>query len=341
MRALRKIVWIASLILAACVAAAGASAQTLQEVRARGFLNCGVNEGLPGFSFMDSRGIWSGFDVDFCRAVAAAIFGDPSKAHLIPLSAEARFQALKDGRIDLLARNSTWTMGREVEYGLTFVGVTYYDGQGFLVPRAMRINSAAQLDGAKICVQRGTTTIDNLADFFAANGMNFAAVVSVSADEAIKNYDAGLCSALTSDLSQLYALRLRLSKPRDHAILPDVISKEPLGPVVRNTDRQWIDLVKWVHFAMLNAEELGVSTKTIDQALASRKPEVMRLVGASGDFGQQIGLSNEWAANVVRYVGNYGDVFERNLGAKTQLAIPRGLNQLWSAGGIQYAPPIR
>jgi general L-amino acid transport system substrate-binding protein len=341
MRALRKIVWIASLILAACVAAAGASAQTLQEVRARGFLNCGVNEGLPGFSFMDSRGIWSGFDVDFCRAVATAIFGDPSKAHLIPLSAEARFQALKDGRIDLLARNSTWTMGREVEYGLTFVGVTYYDGQGFLVPRAMRINSAAQLDGAKICVQRGTTTIDNLADFFAASGMNFAAVVSVSADEAIKNYDAGLCSALTSDLSQLYALRLRLSKPRDHAILPDVISKEPLGPVVRNTDRQWIDLVKWVHFAMLNAEELGVSTKTIDQALASRKPEVMRLVGASGDFGQQIGLSNEWAANVVRYVGNYGDVFERNLGAKTQLAIPRGLNQLWSAGGIQYAPPIR
>ena len=341
MRALRKLVWIASLVLAAWLAAAGASAQTLQDIRARGYLNCGVNEGLPGFSYMDPRGVWSGFDVDFCRAAAAAVLGDASKARLTPLSTEARFQALRDGKIDLLARNSTWTMGREVEYGLTFVGVTYYDGQGFLAPRAMRAGSALELDGARVCAQRGTTTIDNLTDFFAANGMRLVVVDTQSAEESIQKYETGQCSVLTSDLSQLYALRLRLAKPRDHMILPDVISKEPLGPVVRNNDRQWIDIVKWVHFAMLNAEELGVATRTINQAMASRKPEVMRLVGNSGDFGENIGLSNAWAANIVRQVGNYGDVFERNLGAKTPLAIPRGLNQLWTSGGIQYAPPIR
>ncbi len=331
------------LFLAALCAvfAVGASAGTLQDVKARGYLNCGVNEGLPGFSYMDQRGVWTGFDVDFCRAVAAAIFGDPAKARLVPLSAEARFQALQQGKIDVLARNSTWTMTRETEYGLTFVGVTYYDGQGFLVPRALRIDSALQLDGAKICVLRGTTSIDNLTDYFGANRMSFAAVVSMSTDESVKDYDTGLCAALTSDLSQLYALRLRLSKPRDHVVLPDVISKEPLGPVVRNNDRQWIDIVKWVHFAMLNAEELGVSSKTIGQAMTSQKPEVMRLVGNAGDFGKQLGLSNAWAANVVRLVGNYGEVFDRNLGANTPLGIPRGLNQLWTSGGIQYAPPIR
>jgi general L-amino acid transport system substrate-binding protein len=331
----------AVLVALVAVAARPASAETLKDVRARGYLNCGVNEGLPGFSYMDQRGIWTGFDVDFCRAVAAAIFGDAAKAQLVPLSAEGRFQALQAGKIDVLARNSTWTMSRETEYGLTFVGVTYYDGQGFLVPRSIRVSSALELNGAKICVQRGTTTIDNLADYFSANGMTFAAVVSISTDESIKNYDAGLCSALTSDLSQLYALRLRLGKPRDHVVLPDVISKEPLGPVVRNNDRQWIDIVRWVHFAMLNAEELGVSSRTIGQAMASQKPEVMRLVGNSGDFGAELGLSSAWAANVVRLVGNYGEVFDRNLGARTPLAIPRGLNQLWTSGGIQYAPPIR
>jgi general L-amino acid transport system substrate-binding protein len=318
-----------------------ASSPTLDQVKARGSLICGVNEGLPGFSFVDNRGIWTGFDVDFCRAIAAAIFGDPNKVKLVPLSADARFQALRDGKIDVLSRNSTWTMGREADFGLTFVGVTYYDGQGFMAPRAMRINSALKLDGAKVCVQSGTTTIDNLADFFTSNGMTLQEVVSSSTDDAIKNYDAGQCSVLTSDLSQLYALRLRLSNPRDHVILPDVISKEPLGPVVRDSDLQWITVVKWVYFAMVNAEELGVSSKTINQALKSQKPEVMRLVGTSGDFGGEIGLSNDWAANVVRYVGNYGEVFERNLGSKTQLAIPRGLNQLWNSGGIQYAPPIR
>jgi general L-amino acid transport system substrate-binding protein len=321
---------IAAYVLAmAGFACAATPSPTLTAVKARGSLVCGVNEGLPGFSNVDERGMWSGFDVDFCRAIAAAIFGDPKKLKLVPLSADARFHALRDGKIDVLARNSTWTMGRETEFGLTFVGATYYDGQGFMVPRALRVNSALQLDGAKVCVQSGTTTIDNLADFFSSNGMT------------LKNYDAGLCSVLTSDLSQLYALRLRLAKPRDQVILPDVISKEPLGPVVRNDDLQWISVVRWVYFAMINAEELGVSSQTIDQALRSQKPEVKRLVGTTGDFGAQIGLTNAWAANVVRTVGNYGEVFERNLGAKTALAIPRGLNQLWNEGGIQYAPPIR
>jgi general L-amino acid transport system substrate-binding protein len=317
------------------------SSPTLAAVKARGSLVCGVNEGLPGFSNVDERGVWTGFDVDFCRAIAAAIFGDPKKVKLAPLSADARFQALRDGKIDVLARNSTWTMGREIEFGLTFVGATYYDGQGFMVPRALKVNSALQLDGAKVCVQSGTTTIDNLADFFSSNGMTLQEVVSSSTDESIKNYDAGLCSVLTSDLSQLYALRLRLGRPRDQLILPDVISKEPLGPVVRDHDLQWISVVRWVYFAMINAEELGVSSRTIDQALRSQKPEIKRLVGTSGDFGEEIGLTNAWAANAIRHVGNYGEVFERNLGATTPLAIPRGLNQLWSAGGIQYAPPIR
>lgn len=326
---------------AATIACAAVSSPTLEEVRARGSLVCGVNEGLPGFSYVNERGAWSGFDVDFCRAVAAAIFGDPNKVRLTPLSAEARFEALRDGKIDLLSRNSTWTMGRETEYGLTFVGVTYYDGQGFMVPRALRVRSALELDGARVCVQGGTTTIENLGDFFAANNLAKQDVIVSSTDEAIKDYEAGLCSVLTSDLSQLYALRLRLSKPRDHIILPDVISKEPLGPVVRQKDLQWIEIVRWVHFAMLNAEELGVSSKTIGQAMRSRKPEVMRLVGTAGDFGQQIGLTNAWAANIIRAVGNYGEVFDRNLGAKSPLAIPRGLNQLWTSGGIQYAPPIR
>jgi general L-amino acid transport system substrate-binding protein len=317
------------------------SSPTLTAIKARGSLVCGVNEGLPGFSNVDERGVWTGFDVDFCRAIAAAVFGDPKKVKLAPFSADARFQALRDGKIDVLARNSTWTMGREIEFGLTFVGATYYDGQGFMVPRALRINSALQLDGAKVCVQSGTTTIDNLADFFSSNGMTLQEVVSSSTDESIKNYGAGLCSVLTSDLSQLYALRLRLAKPRDQLILPDVISKEPLGPVVRDNDLQWINVVRWVYFAMINAEELGVSSRTIDQALRSQKPEVKRLVGTSGNFGEEIGLTNTWAANIIRYVGNYGEVFEHNLGATTPLAIPRGLNQLWSAGGIQYAPPIR
>jgi general L-amino acid transport system substrate-binding protein len=329
-------------MLAVTIAASAlASSATLAEVKARGSLICGVNEGLPGFSFVDKRGIWTGFDVDFCRAIASAIFGDPGKVKLLPLSADARFQALRDGKIDVLSRNSTWTMGREVAYGLAFVGVTYYDGQGFMAPRAMRVTSALDLDGARVCALSGTTTIDNLADFFSANRMALETVAVGSTDELIKAYESGLCNAATSDLSQLYALRQRLGRPRNHVILPDVISKEPLGPVVRQNDPNWIEIVRWVHFAMLNAEELGVSQRTLDEAMRSQKPEVMRLVGTAGQFGSDLGLGDSWAANVVRAVGNYGEVFERNLGVHSPLAIPRGLNQLWNNGGIQYAPPIR
>jgi general L-amino acid transport system substrate-binding protein len=331
----------AAAALASVSAASAAASSTLQEIRTRGALVCGVNEGLPGFSDVDERGAWNGFDVDFCRALSAAIFGDPNRVSLVPLSADARFQALKDGKIDVLSRNSTWTMGREADYGLAFAGVTYYDGQGFMVPRAMKVTSALELDGARVCVQSGTTSIDNLRDFFAANHLALQTAQVTSTDDLVKAYDTGLCSVMTSDLSQLYALRLRLAKPRDHVILPDVISKEPLGPVVRQADPQWIEIVRWVHFAMLNGEELGVGSHTLAQALRSQKPEVMRLVGTAGDFGVELGLSNAWATNVLRSVGNYGEVFDRNLGVKSPLAIPRGLNQLWNAGGIQYAPPIR
>ena len=328
-------------MLALAFAASPASAQTLAAVRARGALDCGVNEGLPGFSSVDERGQWSGFDVDFCRAVAAAIFGDPNHLRLVPLSAEARFLALRDGKIDVLSRNSTWTLGREVSYGLAFVGITYYDGQGFMIPRAMRVSSALELDGARVCVLSGTTSIENLADFFAANHLSLQPVPAASIDELLKAYDSGVCSVATSDLSQLYALRQRLSNPRGQVILPDVISKEPLGPVVRQNDPNWIEIVRWVHFAMLNAEELGVGQRTLGQAMRSQKPEVMRLVGTTGAFGADLGLGDSWAANVIRAVGNYGEAFDRNLGARSPLAIPRGLNQLWNAGGIQYAPPIR
>lgn len=333
----------ASIVAAAMgvTGAAFAASPTLLAVKARGALVCGVNEGLPGFSYVDERGAWRGFDVDFCRAVAAAIFGDPNKVRLVPLSADARFQALADGKIDILSRNSTWTMKRETEFGLTFVGVSYYDGQGFMVPRSLKVHSALELDGATVCAQSGTTTIDNVADFFAANHMALLTVATASTDDSIKKYESGQCVVLTSDLSQLYALRLRLARPKDNVILADVISKEPLGPVVRRNDDQWVEIVRWVLFAMLNAEELGVEQRTIDQAMRSQKPEVMRLVGTAGNFGEQIGLDNSWAANAIRSVGNYGEVFERNLGARTPLAIPRGLNQLWNAGGVQYAPPIR
>jgi general L-amino acid transport system substrate-binding protein len=327
--------------IALVLVASLAPAQTLQAVKARGALLCGVNEGLPGFANLDQSGQWTGFDVDFCRALAAAIFGDPSHIRLVPLTAEARFQALKDGKIDVLSRNSTWTMGREVGYELAFVGVTYYDGQGFMAPRAMRVSSALDLDGAAVCVLSGTTTIDNLADFFSANHMALQTVAVRSTDEWIKAYDSGVCNVATSDLSQLYALRQRLSHPRDHVILPDVISKEPLGPVVRQNDPNWIEIVRWVHFAMVDAEELGVGQRNVGDAMRSQKPEVMRLVGTAGDFGADLGLGDSWAANVIRAVGNYGESFDRNLGVHSPLAIPRGLNQLWNEGGIQYAPPIR
>jgi len=327
--------------LAAGMLAAAAEAATLDTVKERGKLVCGVNQGLLGFAAPDAGGKWSGFDVDFCRAVAAAIFGDADKVNYLPLSAAERFDALVGGKIDLLSRNSTWTMSREADLGLTFVGVTYYDGQGFMVPRAKGVVGALELGGSKVCVQAGTTTEANLADFFNSNSMTYEAVVTGSAAESLAAYQDGRCGVISSDMSQLYAERLRLPDRDEHLILPDAISKEPLGPVVRQDDPKWVTLVKWVHFALLDAEELGVGLDTIDDARASTKPDVKRLLGGEGSFGEDLGLAKDWAAGMLKSVGNYGDIYERNLGSGSPLGIPRGLNQLWSLGGIQYAPPIR
>jgi general L-amino acid transport system substrate-binding protein len=328
-------------IAAAALIVSAASAQTLKAVKDRGALNCGVSEGLYGFSARDDKGAWTGFDVDLCRAVAAAVFNDASKVRYTPLDASARFRSLQSGNIDVLSRNSTWTMSRETDLGLIFAGVTYYDGQGFLVPRSLKKDSALDLDGTKVCVQIGTTTELNLADHFRANKMKFEAISSQSVEDATKGYDSGRCNVFTADVSSLYAIRLRLSKPDDHIILPDVISKEPLGPAVRQGDMQWFNIVKWVNFAMINAEELGVNSQNIEQALKSEKPDVRRLLGNEGTYGEHLGLTKDWAARIVRHVGNYGEVFERNVGVGSRLGIPRGINQLWNVGGIQYAPPIR
>jgi general L-amino acid transport system substrate-binding protein len=338
---LRRLVhWLvlaASTVLLADVA----GAQTLKLVKQRGHLICGVSQGLIGFSSPDEKGRWSGLDVDFCRAVAAAIFNDPTKLNFVALDAADRFAALKSGKVDLLSRNSTWTMSRETSLGLMFVGVAYYDGQGFLVHRASKLDTALDLDGKSICTQTGTTTELNLGDYFRSNGMQYKVIPLTTADETLKAYRAGQCDVLTSDVSQLYAERLKLANASDHIILPEVISKEPLGPVVRQGDDQWFNLVKWTLFAMINAEEIGVSSQTIDEAIKSEKPDVRRLVGLEGDFGEQLGLSKDWAARIIRLVGNYGEVFERNVGVKSRLGIPRGLNALWTSGGILYAPPIR
>jgi general L-amino acid transport system substrate-binding protein len=321
--------------------AAVAEAGTLDTVKQRGNLVCGVSQGLLGFSIKDDAGKWSGFDVDFCRAVATAIFGDPEKVTYVPLSAAERFDALKDGKVDLLSRNSTWTMSRETDLPLAFAGVTYYDGQGFMVKRDSGKVSALELDGSTVCVQSGTTSEQNFADYFDTNTMKFTKVAADSPEQSLENYKTGKCNVITTDVSQLYSERASLDDAGDHVILPDVISKEPLGPVVRQDDAKWRALVSWVHNAMLNAEELGVSSERVDEAKASKKPDVMRLVGTDGGFGEKLGLSNDWAIDIVKSVGNYGESYERNLGVQSKLGIPRGMNQLWSLGGIQYAPPIR
>ena len=329
------------LSLVAIPVATAANAQVLKAVKDRGALNCGVSEGLYGFSARDSSGNWNGFDVDLCRAIAAAIFNDAGKVNYVPLDAGHRFEALQSGSIDVLSRNTTWTMSREVELGLSFAATNYYDGQGFLVRRAMNKETALDLDGAKVCVQTGTTTELNLADFFGANKMKYEVMASATLENAIKSYDSGQCNALTADVSALFGIRLLLSKPDEHVILPDVVSKEPLGPVVRQDDMRWFSIVKWVYFAMVNAEELGVTSKNIDETLKSEKPDVKRLVGTEGNYGERLGLTKDWAVRVVRLVGNYGEVYERTVGVGSALGIPRGINQLWNKGGILYAPPIR
>jgi len=302
---------------------------------------CGVNTGLPGFSLPDDKGNWTGFDVDICRAVAAAIFNDPTKVKFVPLDASERFKELRNRKVDILSRNSTWSMSRETEYGLNFAAIAYYDGEGFMVRKSRNVESGLELDGSKVCVQANTTTQLNLADYFRANNIKYQELNFTKLDDVLKAYDSGQCDVLTTDVSQLYALRLRLTKPADHTILPDVISKEPLAPVVRQRDDEWLLIVKWAIYAMINAEELGVTSKNIDEALKSKKPDVMRLVGTEGSYGEEIDLTRDWAARIIRHVGNYGEVYDRNVGEGSKLKIPRGLNQLWNAGGIQYAPPIR
>jgi general L-amino acid transport system substrate-binding protein len=315
--------------------------RTLKRTIRRGEVYCGVNAGLPGFSIPDEKGTWTGFDVDFCRAVAAAIFDDPKKAKFIPLDANERFKELQSRKVDILSRNSTWNMSREENYDLYFPAVAYYDGQGFMLPRSRNIDSALDLNGSKVCVQGATTTELNLADYFRANNMKYEEKKFPKLDDVVKAYESGQCDTFTADVSQLYALRLNMPKPDDNVILPDVISKEPLAPVVRQRDDDWMMIVKWTLYAMINAEELGVSSKNIDEALKSKKPDVMRLVGTEGSYGEDLGLTRDWAVRIIRHVGNYGEVYERNVGSESKLKIPRGLNQLWSAGGIQYAPPIR
>jgi general L-amino acid transport system substrate-binding protein len=318
-----------------------ATAQTLNTIKQRGVLNCGANGTLAGFGLPDAQGNWTGFDVDYCRAVAAAIFDDPNKVKFIPLSAKDRFTALQSGEVDVLARNTTWTSSRDSSLGLQFTAINFFDGQGFMVRKSLKVNSALELNDAAVCVQQGTTTELNLADYFRTNRMKLKTVNFATSTEAVKAYDAGRCDAYTTDASSLYAERLRTTNPNDHIVLPDIISKEPFALSVKSGDDQWFDVVKWVHFVLVNAEELGVTKSNVDQQAKSDNPEIKRLLGAEGNAGDGFGLTNDFGARIIRHVGNYGEIFERNLGQNTQLKITRGLNALWTKGGLQYAPPVR
>jgi len=324
------------------VGAAGANAATLDDIRAKGFIQCGVSTGVPGFSFTDDAGNWQGFDPAVCQAVAAAVFGDPSKVKYTPTTGKTRFTALASGEIDMLARNTTWTLSRDVDLGFTFLGVNYYDGQGFMVPKALGVTSASELDGASVCIQTGTTTELNLADFFRLSNMSYEPVPIETNEEARTNYLAGRCDVYTTDASGLAASRATFDNPADHIILPEIISKEPLGPLVREGDESWGDIVRWTLNAMIAAEEFGVTSENVDDQVAnSDHPEVRRLLGVEGNMGEQLGLDAKWGYNVVKMVGNYGEVFEKYIGADTPIGLERGINAQYKDGGILYSPPIR
>jgi len=315
---------------------------TLDAVKKKSFVQCGISDGLPGFSYADAKGQYQGIDVDVCKAVAAAVFGDAGKVKFSPLTAKERFTALQSGEVDVLSRNTTWTSSRDAAMGLNFTGVTYYDGQGFLVNKGIGVKSAKELDGATVCIQAGTTTELNLSDYFRANNLKYTPITYDTSDESAKSLESGRCDVLTSDQSQLYAQRIKLAKPDDYVVLPEVISKEPLGPAVRQGDEEWFDIVRWTLFAMLNAEELGVTSTNVEQmAKTTKNPDVARLLGAEGEYGKDLKLANDWAVQIVKQVGNYGEVFERNVGKGSELKIERGLNALWNKGGLQYAPPVR
>lgn len=319
-----------------------AQAGTLDDVKKKGFVQCGVSAGLAGFSAPDDKGNYSGIDVDVCKAVAAAVFGDATKVKFTPLTAKERFTALQSGEVDLLSRNTTWTLNRDTAQGLSFTGVTYYDGQGFMVRKSLGVKSAKELDGASVCTETGTTTELNLSDYFKSNGLKYTVVALGSNSEAVAAYDSGRCDAYTTDASGLYATRIALQTPDDHMVLPEIISKEPLGPVVRQGDSQWFNVVKWSLFALVAAEEYGVTAANVDeQKTSSANPEVKRLLGSEGEFGAPMGLPNDWAYKIVKQIGNYGEMFDRNVGAGSPLKIDRGINALWNKGGLQYAPPFR
>lgn len=319
----------------------GATAGTLEDVKKRGTLSCGVSTGLAGFSQKDEKGQWSGLDVDVCKAVAAAVLGDANKVQYKPLTAKERFTALQSGEIDVLSRNTTWTHTRDTSLGLNFAGVNYYDGQGFMVSKKLGVKSALELDGASACIQAGTTTELNLADYFRANGMKYTAVTFDTSDQTRSGFESGRCDVLTSDQSQLYAIRIGLKDPSAAIVLPEVISKEPLGPVVRQGDDAWLNIVKWSMFALVEAEFLGINSSNADDMKANGKPGQKRLMGSEGDSGEKLGISADWGYNIVKQVGNYGESFERNVGAGSPLKISRGLNAQWNQGGIMYSPPVR
>lgn len=332
--ALFAALWIGSTHLAA--------AATLESVKERGKLVCGVNTGLTGFSEINDDARWVGFDVDFCRAVAAAVLGDGEAVTFKPTTPQERFAALQSGEVDLLSRNTTWTFTRDVKLGFTFAGVSYYDGQGFMVPKALGVTSAKQLSGARICIETGTTTELNLSDYFRTNGMEYTSVVLRTSDDSRRNYLANACDAYTTDVSGLAAMRSTFPDPDAHIILPEVISKEPLGPLVRQGDDQWADIVRWTLMALVLAEELKITKANVaETAQTSRNPEIRRLLGQEGDFGPALGLTDSWALNAIVAVGNYGEIFERSVGKSTPLGLERDLNGLWSQGGLHYALPVR
>jgi len=321
--------------------AQAASAQTLKAVQDRGQLICGANGVVGGFGAPDPQGSEPGFDVDYWRAIAAAIFNDTTKVKFVPLTAQNRFTALQSGEVDVLARNTTWTMSRDTTLGIDFAAVNFYDGQGFLVRKSLKVNSALELNDAAVCVQQGTTTELNLADYFRSNNMSLKTVTFATADEAVKAYDSGRCDSYTTDSSQAYSERLRLADPNAHIVLPEIISKEPLAVAVRQGDDAWEDLVRWTHELLVNAEEAGITQRNVDDMLKSNAPDVRRLLGVEGQFGQSLGLSNDWGYRIIKSVGNYGEIFERNVGQGSPLKIARGLNALWTKGGLQYGLPVR
>ena len=339
---LNRLATLAAFAALACGALPAHAGKTLDAIKARGQLVCGVNTGLAGFSATDSSGHWSGLDVDVCKAVAATVLGDAAKVKYVPLNAQQRFTALQSGEIDMLSRNTTWTLTRDASLGLAFIGVTYYDGQGFMVPAKGKIRSAKQLKGATVCVQSGTTTEKNLTDFSRANKLDIKPVVFEKLEAANGAYFSGRCQAYTTDASGLASIRNKEAKtPADHLILPELISKEPLGPAVRRGDDEFFAIAKWVVFALIEAEEFGITQANVDQQRASTDPAVLRLLGVSEDTGKLLGLDRDWAVRAIKAVGNYGELFERNVGPKSALGLPRGVNNLWNKGGIVYAPPVR